>query len=201
MKIPLAYQKTEYDCGPTCLLNGLSVLFERESIPPELAKSIWLYSLDAYSERGEYARNGTSRMAMEFISGWIGHFGKANRFPVHSEYLTGEDVFFGEGSRLEEALRCGGVIVARVMFDCWHYVLITGCKKNAVYLFDPYYRRKPFKVPGIEMIWDRPMRYNRRVRAELLNAQGDTPYALGDLQTREAVLLFNTEKCEPAQSE
>lgn len=193
MKIPLAYQKTEYDCGPTCLLNALSVLFERESIPPELLKSVVLYSLDAYNERGEQSKAGTSRMAMSFISGWIEHFGRTNKFPVHSEYLSGEKVFFGEGSCLEDALGRGGVIVARVMFDCWHYVLITGCKKNSVYLFDPYYRHKPFKFPGIEMIWDRPLRHNRRVFKELLNAEGSTPYAFGDPSIREAVILYNTD--------
>ncbi|MBP3705402.1 MAG: peptidase C39, partial [Clostridia bacterium] len=169
MKTPLSYQKTDYDCGPTTLLNALSCLFEREDIPPELVKSIMLYSMDAYNDRGECAKAGTSRMAMEFISSWIEHFGKTKKFPVHSEYLAGDAVFFGEGSRMEKALQQGGVIVARVMFDCWHYVLITGCKKNSVYLFDPYYRRKLFKFPGIEMIWDRPMRHNRRVKTELLN--------------------------------
>ena len=34
MKVPLRYQVTNYDCGPTSLLNGLSILFEREEIPP-----------------------------------------------------------------------------------------------------------------------------------------------------------------------
>ena len=199
MKVPLAYQKTEYDCGPTCLLNAFSVLFERESLPPDLIKSIMLYSLDAYNDRGEACKSGTSRMAMEFISGWINHFGEKNKFPICSEYLSGEEVFFGEGSRLEDALQRGGVIVARVMFDCWHYVLITGCKKNSVYLFDPYYRRKPFKFPGIEMIWDRPMRHNRRVYKELLNAEGDTPYALSEKAIREAVVLYNTDTMKSAE--
>ena len=194
MKIPLSYQKTEYDCGPVTLLNALSVLFERESLSPELVKAIYQCSLDAYNDRGECARNGTSRMAMAFISGWLNHFGKTKNFPIHTEYLAGEEVFFGENSKLEDALRRGGVVIARVFFDCEHYVLITGCKKNSVYLFDPYYRRKPFKVPGIEMIWDRPMRHNRRVWKDLVNADGSTPYALGDPAVREAVLVFNTEE-------
>ena len=193
MKIPLSYQKTEYDCGPVTLLNALSVLFERESLSPELVKAIYQYSLDAYNERGECAKNGTSRMAMAFISGWLNHFGETKAFPIHTEYLSGADVFFGENSRLEDALRRGGVVIARVFFDCEHYVLITGCTKNSVCLFDPYYRRKPFKVPGIEMIWDRPMKYNRRVWKDLLNAEKDLPYALGKEAIREAVLVFHTE--------
>ena len=36
MKIPLRYQMSEYDCGPTSMLNAISYLFEREEIPPRL---------------------------------------------------------------------------------------------------------------------------------------------------------------------
>ena len=32
MKIPLRYQVSEYDCGPTSLLNALNYLFQREEI-------------------------------------------------------------------------------------------------------------------------------------------------------------------------
>ena len=38
MKQPLRYQITEYDCGPTSLLNAVSFLFGREDIPPELVR-------------------------------------------------------------------------------------------------------------------------------------------------------------------
>ena len=34
MKIPLRYQMSEYDCGPTALLNAMSFLFDRAEIPP-----------------------------------------------------------------------------------------------------------------------------------------------------------------------
>ena len=43
MKIPLHYQVSNYDCGPTSLVNALNVLFEREDIPPELIRNIMLY--------------------------------------------------------------------------------------------------------------------------------------------------------------
>ena len=42
MKIPLRYQTTEFDCGPTSLLNGISYLFEREEIPPEIIRNVML---------------------------------------------------------------------------------------------------------------------------------------------------------------
>ena len=48
MKNPLRYQMTEYDCGPSSMLNAVSVLFEREEIPPEILRSIMLYCLDCF---------------------------------------------------------------------------------------------------------------------------------------------------------
>ena len=69
MKIPLHYQVSNYDCGPTSLVNALSVLFEREDIPPELIRNIMLYCLDCYNLQGEEGRSGTSRLAMMYFRG------------------------------------------------------------------------------------------------------------------------------------
>ena len=33
MKIPLHYQVSEFDCGPTTVLNAMSYLFQREDLP------------------------------------------------------------------------------------------------------------------------------------------------------------------------
>ena len=52
MKNPLRYQMTEYDCGPTSLLNAVSFLFEREQIPPELVRSVMLFCLDCFGADG-----------------------------------------------------------------------------------------------------------------------------------------------------
>ena len=71
MKSPLRYQFSEYDCGPTTMLNAVSYLFEREEIPPEIIRNVMLYSLDCYSKKGEPGRAGTSRMAMMFLSNWL----------------------------------------------------------------------------------------------------------------------------------
>jgi len=32
MKNPLSYQSTEYDCGPTSMLNAINYLFHRKDI-------------------------------------------------------------------------------------------------------------------------------------------------------------------------
>ena len=34
MKNPLHYQLSEYDCGPTAMLDAISYLFDREEILP-----------------------------------------------------------------------------------------------------------------------------------------------------------------------
>lgn len=52
MKNPLHYQISEYDCGPTSMLNGISYLFEREEIPAELIRNIMIYALDCYGNDG-----------------------------------------------------------------------------------------------------------------------------------------------------
>ena len=57
MKNPLHYQLSEYDCGPTCMLNAVSFLFEREEIPPEVIRNIMPVSythLDVYKRQRQY---------------------------------------------------------------------------------------------------------------------------------------------------
>lgn len=41
MKNPLNYQTTEYDCGPTTVMNAVSYLFNREEISPDIPKCIY----------------------------------------------------------------------------------------------------------------------------------------------------------------
>ena len=70
MKNPLRYQLSEYDCGPTSMLNALAFLFEREDIPPEAVRNIMLYCLDCYGSDGVSGKSGTSCAAMMFLSNW-----------------------------------------------------------------------------------------------------------------------------------
>ena len=191
MKIPLSYQATEFDCGPTTLTNAISYLFKREEIPPDVIKHIVLFSLDAYNGKGEFGKSGTSGMAMMFLCSWLNQFGKAKRFPIHGEFLTGPEVFAAQNSRIVAGLQQGGAVVARVFYGCWHYVLLTAADSANIYLFDPYYRRKPFTAPGIEMITDKPASMNRKVTFSVFNSEAKTPYALGPKATREAVMFFN----------
>lgn len=191
MKIPLSYQATEYDCGPTTMINAISYLFKREQVPPDVIKHIVLYSLDAYNCKGEFGKNGTSAMAMMFLCNWLNQFGKVKRFPIHGEYLTGDEVFIGQNSKIVAGLQQGGAVVVRLYYGCWHYVLFTDADEANIYLFDPYYRKKAFRSQGIEMIADSPTKMNRKVAYDILNSETKGVYTLGPKVTREAVVLFN----------
>ena len=109
MKSPLRYQFSEYDCGPTTMLNAVSYLFEREEIPPEIIRNVMLYSLDCYSQKGEPGRAGTSRMAMMFLSNWLDGFGRATNLPLSSQYLSGKSVYIGQESFINDALHVSGL--------------------------------------------------------------------------------------------
>ncbi len=190
MKNPLSYQITEYDCGPTTVMNAVSFLFKREEIRPDVIKHIMLYTLDSYNKKGESGKSGTSGMAMRFLCEWLNQYGKATKFPIHCEALRQEDVFVAQNSRLVTGLQQNGAAIVRLKYGCWHYVLFTGADAESVYLFDPYYRKQPFRQKDIKLIADMPEKWNRKVPYHYFN-QEDGPYALGPAGTREATMLFN----------
>lgn len=191
MKNPLHYQLSEYDCGPTTMLNAVSYLFEREDIPPELIRNIMLYSLDCYNEEGIAGKNGTSCAAMKFLCNWLNGFGKTGQLPISCEYLSGEAVYVGNDSPVNAALRHGGVAVVRLFFFVEHYVLLTGDTNGNILVFDPYLLDEPLDEKDILLIEDHPYEYNRMVPYNYFNQLSDAVYSLGAYAGREAVLLFN----------
>lgn len=191
MNNPLRYQLTEYDCGPTSVLNAVSYLFPREDIPPEIVRSTMLYCLDCFGADGTCGKCGTSCMAMMFLSNWLNSFGQAGHLPISSQYLSGKEVNFSQNGRLRDALYRGGAAVVRLDLDGWHYVLLTGVRDEQVYLFDPYYQEKPFDDPALQMISDHPAEYNRIVPVHYFEREEQVVYAFGPVEGREAVLLFN----------
>lgn len=201
MKIPLRYQLTEYDCGPTSVENAISYLFEREEVPPVIVKQVMLSCLDSFNAAGELAKGGTSRMAMSFLSEWLNRYGQTFHFPIRCESLTGEAVHIDAQGRIMQGLREGGVVVLRLRFECWHYVLMTGADSECVHIFDPYYRAEPFDTPRIQVILDRPKQLNRKVPYAFLDTEEDGIYALGPKAERDAVILFHTapEKAQASQ--
>ncbi len=192
MKNPLSYQSTEYDCGPTTLINAINYLYNREEIEPEIIKSIMLYCLDGFNKKGEACKSGTTTMAVSFLSSWLNQYRKVKKFPIEAEYLSSEEIYISRDSKIGACLQQGGVAVARVMLGCWHYVLFTDIAGEYIYMFDPYYRKNPFKEEGIYIIKDKPAKMNRKVKISIINGTGKNNYALGKEETRECLLLFNT---------
>ncbi len=194
MKNPLHYQVSEYDCGPTSMLNALSFLFPREAILPDLIRNIMLYSLDCYGPSAAPGKNGTSRMAMMFLSNWLQGFGDAGGLPVSSRYLRGKEVWIGADSLVNDALYRRGVAVVRLYYDVGHYVLLTGDdRRGHIYMFDPYYQEEGFGTEALTVTLDHPKEYNRIVPYGRFNRETKELYALGPMAEREAVLLFNEE--------
>lgn len=200
MKNPLNYQTTEFDCGPASLINAISFLFKREDIPPDIAKHVMLYSLDAYNEKGEFGKSGTSQMAMMFVSSWLNQFEKAKKFPIHCEYLSGSDVSIAQNGKIVAGLQQGGAVVIRLIYGCWHYVLLTGIDDKYIYLFDPYFRKRAFQAQGIQIVSNAPTKMNRKVAFEYFNNEGKGIYALGPRDTREAIVIFNQKTRKTADS-
>lgn len=193
MKVPLHHQMSDYDCGPTSMLNAIGFLFERETVPPEIIRNIMLYCLDCYSTDGLPGRRGTSCSAMMFLSSWLNDFGRLGLFPVSSEYVSGKDVYIGQQSRVCDALHRGGAAVVRLFYDEWHYVLFTGEIDGLIYLFDPYYRTEPFEQTDVIVDNSHPFEYNRIVPASYFNNTTESLYSLADPDGREAVIIYNND--------
>lgn len=200
MKNLLNYQSSEYDCGPVTLTNAIRFLFEREDVYPDIIKYIMLYCLDSYDEEGEVGKHGTSASAMMFLANWMNQFGKMKNFPVSCEFMSGEDVYISQTSKILCALQQGGVVVLRLYLEVPHYVLLTGVEGESIYIFDPYYEEEDdpelsieYSEPGITFINGRPKYANRMVTIEKLNRTTESFYEMGPVDIREAVIIFNTD--------
>ncbi len=235
MKNPLHYQLSEYDCGPTSMLNAISFLFDREDVPPEIIRNIMLYSLDCYGAGGAFGKSGTSRTAMMFLSNWLDGYGQACSLPISSSYIAGESVYIGNESVINDTLRRHGAVVVRLHYGGEHYVLLTGEREGNILLFDPWFEEPknssdtfrpacssenlrdsrsdgnpgnaehtgnsrhaseadfPVRLRKSDIIvtTDHPFEYNRIVPNAVFNKETHDFYALGEMEQREAVLLFN----------
>lgn len=191
MKNPLHYQLSEYDCGPTSMLNAISFLFDREDIPPDLIRNIMLYCLDCFGTDGISGKSGTSRMAMMFLSNWLNGYGEAGLLPIDTKYVSAQSVYIGQNSLINDALSRGGVAVVRLYYEVEHYVLMTKAQGDKIYLFDPYYHSDEFDEKDIVLTNEHPFEYNTVVSQKYFNREDNALYSLGEKAYREAVLLFN----------
>ena len=97
---------------------------------------------------------------------------------------------FGAGSSLTEAVSNGCAIVLHVFLNGYgHYILITGKDGNSCKVFDPYYNRQEPAGCGITKVTDQPFSHNLLVPEEVLNSTSTADYAMGDVSTREALII------------
>ncbi len=193
MKNILNYQTSEYDCGPTTLINAIRYLYEREEILPEIIKTITLYTLDLYDNNGEFGKRGTSRMAMMFLSNWLNEFGRTKSYPVYTELVIDEQVWVRQNSKITECLQQGGAAVICVWLGSTrHYALLTDIEGEYLCLFDPYDWDEPVDGEKILRVEGLPKKMNRKVHRDIINDENEGFYALGEVQGREAMLLYNT---------
>lgn len=191
MHSPLRYQATEYDCGPTAITNAIMFLFDREEIPPDLIRHIGQGTLDSFDEKGHCGRYGTSGAAIRYFGSWLNELRYAGLLPIESCYLEKDDVQLGEGSRLTEGLKNGAAAVLHVSLHGYgHYILLTGMEGHSYRVFDPYYSEERRVSADVTSVSDQPFSHNLLVSEERLNSIVQKNYAMGDIQTREALFIY-----------
>ena len=194
MNVPLSYQISEYDCGPTSVMNAVSFLFDRKKIHPDIITGIYRYCLDGFNYRGASGVTGTSGDSLRFLAAWFNHYGEQRKFPVRCEYIEEEKVHFRRGSAVVKCIRKGGCAVLLCWLGCGHYVLLTRLdeENGLAYLFDPYYVDEPLRRKDITPVEDHPMEYNRIVPLSRLEDPGRDYYNLGEESIRECLLFEKT---------
>lgn len=194
MKNMLCYQSTEYDCGPTTIVNAIRFLFKRQEIPPALIKGIWMYCNDTYNDQGHVGKRGTSKAAIRFMAHWLTRFGEGYQMPLKAEYAEEDDALILPESRTYRCLEEGGVALMRFWSAGYgHYVLLTTLVGgDRIGLFDPYDEPDDTvaDLPGLTNVHDQPCRMNRIVTLDILNRTDKTDYAMGTPDLRENLLIW-----------
>ena len=189
MKIPLRFQITDFDCGTVSLQNAISFLFDREDIPAALVRAISLYTLDCYDSEGNLGQGGTSIEAVNMMCRWISDFASKNDFGIKCNHLENKKV---ELDIIKNCLKKNGCVLLRTYLDGDHYVLVTDCDDEYVYVWDPYYLEEKYydKEKNVLIELNQPFKYNRKILITRFNSHMRKDFALGPYNKRECVLFF-----------
>lgn len=187
MKTPLRFQVTEYDCGITSVINAISYMIEREDIDPGLINMI---IFNSHVSQSCFNSKGISTFSMKYITNLLNSYFKIANIKIVCKILKDKKLNIEN----EECLKClkgNGTIIARVWQDCEHYALITKIDKEYVYLFDPYYLdNKEYNDDDcVDIIYDKPLEYNRRVKIERLNSGTKKDFALVKGKNKQIILM------------
>lgn len=181
MKTPLSFQITEYDCGPTSLLNALRYLYNRQEIPVEIIKEI-------YKDTWDKDYHGTSREAIKILSERINKIIENKILNIHSSYLSKEEVSV---EVIKNCLNNNGVVLYRTFQAVEHYSIITKISKRYAYIFDPYYVSASYfrNDKEVKNDFNHLFSFNRRVTLKRLNSEKKENFSLGPISGREVLLL------------
>ncbi|WP_099192831.1 hypothetical protein [Tepidibacter mesophilus] len=188
MKFPLCYQRSNYDCFPTTLLNALNYLLPLDKINPELITKITTSSLDVFDEKGESGKGGTSKLAVELISNWLNAYSSHKCFGITSDFIWGREVCI---DKIYSCIKKKGVAAVTVYFNSFvhHYVLVTDIDKDFIYLFDPYTYSSTFSEEDI-IIMQIPYKMNRKISINRFIQNQEITYSMGNIQKRECLLIY-----------
>ena len=191
MRLPLQYQISEYDCGPTSLRNALMYLIPREEMPQELLIMINRLSLDGYHPHGTEMRMstfGTSDDAMMRFSDCFNVIANQHEMSLRSDVLL-DDSLRTDNSILREALSKQGAVVSKVIMEVPHYVLLTGLHASRIQLFDPYPTDDPVPASRASVTGEHPYDYNVEVERSCMDRVDDHLWSFGPVYQRIALVF------------
>ena len=189
MKTPLNYQVTSKDNSNAALEDSLMFLFEREEMPLEILKALYVYSVECYNDKTEYNTAEYGKQYMATMSRYISDVLKNKNLNFNCVHSKGESVTL---SSILYCLKNYGCACVKVWKDNEpHYVTVTALDSSSVYLFDPYYEYASFYKANdnVKAILDMPFNYNRKVKLEHFVRSRQDDYCMGAPANREAVMF------------
>lgn len=184
MKNMYHYQISEFDCGPTSLINSLIYLYNREEIPAYVIKAIFNYTLDCFDDNGKVGQLGTSLESMRMIGHWLNDYSRHHQFKINCNYYELEAVTF---ERIDDCIKNNGCVVLRTYLEEDHYVTVTNIDQNYVYIIDPYYLTSEYKDEAVLLCEDKT--YNRKVNLDRFKSDLKLDFALGPVNKRQMLTI------------
>ena len=180
MKVPLSFQIIESDSEKAALLNAISYLFDREKVDTNLIKSIYKYAVN----------ENNILIAQETICDFAKRILENDKYNLNLYEYKKEEVNI---KTMKEYMRNNNiVIIIRVYLNNkGHYCICTEIDKNYVYLFDSYYYDETYydNERMVELVFDKPFNYNRKVNIKRFNSMNMNDYSLGPTEYRECLII------------
>ena len=179
MKIPLRFQMTENDSGKITLFNAISYLFDRENIDKNLIKSIYKHSINEDNLFKE----------QETVCNWGKKILSKKKYNLDLTYLEGEEVNL---KIIKDCMKNAACMIVHVYLNGKsHYCLATNIDANYIYIFDPYYLDEVYydEERMVELIFDNPFSYNRKVNLKRFNSMTLSDFSLGPVDHRECLII------------